>query len=79
MQAALRRFAAWLGFEGTPGEVVEKLLLPVTITAVGLIVSYVTFYSQQRAEEARSQRAILQAYFDGIQTLLLEEELRSAP
>ena len=65
--------------EGKTGKVLEKVIVPLTVAVVGVLVSLATYYGKQRAEEERSQRTILQAYFDGIQTLLLEEDLRGDP
>jgi hypothetical protein len=65
--------------EGKTGKALEKVIVPLTVAVVGVLVSLATYCGQQRAEEERSQRTMLQAYFDGIQTLLLEEDLRGAP
>jgi len=79
----------WTGFEKTLWDGLQLLIVPVMIALVGAgftaAQGYIQLQAEERraqaqraAEEQRAQDEALQAYFEGMESLLLEEDLRSS-
>jgi uncharacterized protein YjbI with pentapeptide repeats len=60
-------------------DLASKLLVPAVIAFFGWVIATAQFNGQQEAEQLRAQQSTVQAYFDGVQTLLLERGLRRNP
>lgn len=70
----------WTGFEGnTFWDWLSLLITPVTIAAVSLAFSIQQGRASVEAGERQRQDAMLEAYFDHITHLLVEEGLLAAP
>ncbi len=76
--------ARWTGFRGkTVWDWLQLLVVPLALAGIGLFFTSTQKYARQleearqRAQEAESQaqHSALQAYFDQMQHLILEEDL----
>jgi len=80
-----RQIWDWLGF-GEQGEktgldliqVVAALSIPIVVAVAGYLFAESQNRSRLNAEEQRAQDEALQAYQDGMETLILEQDLRNS-
>jgi hypothetical protein len=66
---------SWTGFQGkTVWDFLQLLIVPLMLVAVGVWFTTQQEVRQQQIEDQRSQDIALQAYFDGMTNLLIDEQ-----
>jgi hypothetical protein len=69
------RWSRWTGFRGrTVWDWLQMLVVPLMLVAVGFWFTTQQEVRQQQIEDQRSQDTALQAYFDGMTNLLIDEQ-----
>jgi len=69
------RWSRWTGFRGrTVWDWLQMLVVPLMLVAVGFWFTMQQEVRQQQIEDQRSQDTALQAYFDGMTNLLIDEQ-----
>jgi uncharacterized protein YjbI with pentapeptide repeats len=69
------RWSRWTGFRGrTVWDWLQMLVVPLMLVAVGFWFTAQQEVRQQQIEDQRSQDTALQAYFDGMTNLLIDEQ-----
>ncbi len=69
------RWSRWTGFRGrTVWDWLQMLVVPLMLVSVGFWFTTQQEVRQQQLEDQRSQDTALQAYFDGMTNLLIDEQ-----